>query len=81
MEWVAEGLALIFLGVLPGVFILAMGPSEQATRIACRAAAAMLLVMASWTAVTGARTAIVPIKLCPVVKGISAACLLLGSLA
>ena len=33
-----------------------------------RAAAVMLLVMAVWTGVTGARTSIIPFKLCPIVK-------------
>jgi hypothetical protein len=28
----------------------------------------MLILMAGWTAVTGARTSIIPIKICPFVK-------------
>jgi hypothetical protein len=39
----------------------------------------MLLVLAALTALTGARTSALPIKLCPVVKTLAAVLLLLGS--
>jgi hypothetical protein len=39
----------------------------------------MLLVMGGLTAMTGARTSNIPIKLCPVVKTIVAILFLLGS--
>lgn len=78
MEWVAEGLALVFLGALPGLMLL-LGPTQPGAVLAIRAAAVMLLVMAAWTALTGARTSVVPIKLCPVVKTLAALCLLAGS--
>ena len=80
MEWVAEGLALVFLGVLPGLMLLT-GATSGAGLVVIRAVAVMLLVMAFWTRVTGARTSSVPMKLCPVVKTIAAACLLAGSIA
>lgn len=79
MEWVAEGLALIFLGALPGLILL-VGPPHAEAVLVFRAAAVMLLVMAVWTALTGARTSVLPIKLCPVVKSVAAMCLFLGSL-
>jgi hypothetical protein len=80
MEWVAEGITLVFLGVLSSTVLLALGPSDGAARLVLRASAAMLLVMAAWTALTGARTSLSPIKLCPVVKSLAAACLLFGTL-
>lgn len=80
MEWVAEGLALVFLGVLPGLLLLT-GSTSGTGLLVIRAVAVMLLVMALWTRVTGARTPSVPMKLCPVVKTIAAACLLAGSIA
>ena len=37
--------------------------------IVYRASAAMLIIMAIWTSLTGARTSIIPIKICPYIKG------------
>jgi predicted ester cyclase len=68
MEWVAEGLTLCFVGALVLSVTLLAGPASPASVVAYRASAVMLLVMALWTGVTGARTSIIPIKLCPVVK-------------
>jgi hypothetical protein len=68
MEWVAEGLTLAFIGLLALVTTLFGGPGNAGTHIVYWAASAMLLVMAAWTALTGARTSIVPIKICPFVK-------------
>ncbi len=79
MEWVAEGLALIFLGCLTGLVLVTRGPAGAGAVLVYRAVAAMLIVMAVWTAVTGARTAIVPMKICPIVKSASALCLIFGS--
>ncbi len=68
MEWLAEGLALCFLGALPALVAQAFGLAHPAAALVLRACAAMLLMMAALSAATGARTPIVPIKLCPVVK-------------
>jgi hypothetical protein len=68
MEWVGEGLTLCFLGLL-AVFVTALGGRETpVSLIVYRASAAMLFVMAAWTQLTGARTSILPIKICPFVK-------------
>jgi hypothetical protein len=68
MEWVAEGLTLCFLGALVLYVALVAGPANPVSVMVFRASAAMLLVMAVWTGVTGARTSIIPIKICPIVK-------------
>jgi hypothetical protein len=79
MEWVAEGLTLCFIGLLV-LFITILGGSQaQVSIIVYRAAALMLLIMAGWTFFTGARTSIVPIKICPVVKTAVAILFSLGS--
>ena len=79
MEWVAEGLALCFIGLLV-LFVTALGDSQDdASLIVYRASAGMLIVMAIWTALTGARTPIVPIKICPFVKTLVAILFILGS--
>jgi hypothetical protein len=80
MEWVAEGLTLCFIGLLV-LFVTALGDSQNdASLIVYRASAGMLIVMAIWTALTGARTSIIPIRICPFVKTIVAVLFIVGSI-
>ena len=72
MEWVAEGLMLIFIGLLVLVTTLVIGPNSPTADLVYYAAAGMLMVMAIWSAFTGARTSILPMKACPFVKSIVA---------
>ncbi len=74
MEWVAEGLALGFLGLL--AVVVTLGVSHGDRGLVYGLIAAMLLVMAAWTAVTGARGSVVFFKLCPAVKSLAAALLI-----
>ena len=79
MEWVAEGLALCFIGFLV-LFVTLLGePKEGSSLIVYRASAGMLIAMAIWTGLTGARTPIIPIKICPFVKTVVAVLFILGS--
>jgi hypothetical protein len=79
MEIIAEGLTLIFLGVLP-ILVTVWGDMESTTaNIVYFAEAGMLLVMALVTLFTGSRTPVIWYKLCPAVKVIAAAFLVLGS--
>lgn len=80
MEWVAEGLALCFLGALVLVLALSDVRFSSAAVLVYRMVAGMLLVMAVWTRLTGSRTAILPIKLCPAVKSLCACAIFIGSL-
>jgi hypothetical protein len=70
MEWVAEGLTLIFIGLLVLATTLIIGPSLPTAKLVYYAAAGMLFVMAIWSGFTGARTSILPMKACPFVKSI-----------
>ena len=70
MEWVAEGLTLIFIGLLVLATTLIIGPSLPTAKLVYYAAAGMLFVMAVWSGFTGARTSILPMKACPFVKSI-----------
>ena len=80
MEWIAEGLALCFIGLL-ALFITIWGDSQNPISIMVyRVSAAMLIAMAILTSLTGARTAIVPIKICPIVKTVVAVLFILGSI-
>jgi hypothetical protein len=68
MEWVAEGLALCFLGILVAVSSFVIGPDRPATHLVARASTAMLFALAVLSWLTGARTAVLPMKLCPFIK-------------
>jgi hypothetical protein len=79
MEWIAEGLTLCLIGLLV-LFVTLLGGSQNAVSIIVyRTCAAMLVVMAILTASTGARTSIVPIKICPAIKIVVATLFILGT--
>lgn len=79
MEWIAEGLTLCFLGVLPGLMAISGGLASPQGRTILYAAASMLFVLAGLSAATGAKTSIGPMKACPVVKTIVAALYVAGA--
>ena len=80
MELIAEGLTLIFLGVLPLLVTLSVGVQDRTAGIVYLACAVMLLVMAVLTAVTGGRTPTIWYKLCPVIKTVVAVLFILGTI-
>jgi hypothetical protein len=68
MTWVSEGLGLIFIGVLvASVYALGKGNNAAAAG-AIVISSLMLLIMALWSFLTGAKTSILPMKICPFVK-------------
>lgn len=79
MEWVGEGLTLCFVGLLVLSITILTGPEILAAKIIYRAAALMLVVLAALSTATGARTSIVPMKICPFVKTGCAILFFLGS--
>ncbi len=79
MEWVAEGLTLCFIGVLVLLTNILGGTANDVSRIVFRIAAGMVIIMATWTALTGGRTSNIPIKICPFVLTIVAILFLTGS--
>ena len=80
MEVIAEGLTLIFLGVLPLLVTLLVGVQARTAGIVYLACTVMLLVMAVLTAMTGARTSTIWYKLCPVIKTVVAVLFILGTI-
>jgi hypothetical protein len=81
MEWVAEGLTEIFVGILL-ILVTARGGADDAMAIVVyRATAGFLLALALLTALTGARTPVVWFKACPFVLATAIVLLLAGSLA
>ena len=79
MEWAAEGLTLCFIGVLVLLVTIWGGSQNLISIIVFRVSAAMLVIMAGWTLLTGARTSIIPIKICPLVKTAVVVLFFLGS--
>ena len=80
MEWIAEGLTLCFIGGLVFVITFSEGLQCFISYIVYQLSGAMLLVMAGLSAMTGARTSNLPMKLCPFIKTIVAVMLILGSI-
>jgi hypothetical protein len=80
MEWVAEGLTLIFVGAVVLITALLGGGQSQVARGVYLAVAAMLVLLAGLSLLTGARTPVLPMKLCPLVKSTSATLIVLGAL-
>ena len=79
MEWIAEGLTMVFIGLLVLLVALMFDGQNEVAAFVYRASAVMLLIMAGLSAMTGARTSILPMKMCPYVKTVVAILLLVGS--
>lgn len=80
MEWMAEGLTLCFLGVLTGLVTANGAAAGALSALVIQANATMLLLMAVLSLATGARTAVLPMRLCPAVKTGVAVLFILGTL-
>lgn len=68
MEWIAEGLTLCFIGILVLLITFSVGSQDVASVIVYWICGMMLVAMAGLSLLTGASTAIIPIKICPLVK-------------
>ena len=80
MEWVAEGLALAFVGALVALVTAAGGASDPVGGIVVWAVAAFCIIIGAWTFIVGRRSSILPIRLCPPVLLVAAGLLVLGNL-
>lgn len=80
MESIAEGITLIFLGVLVLLVTIIGSYQNTVSRVVFWTCAIMLIVMAMLTALTGARTSILPYKICLFVKTAAAILFILGVL-
>ena len=77
-EWIAEGIAVCTVGILV-ILVTALAAGEGASLIVYRVSAGFFLVVAGLTALTGARTPVLPFKICPFLLTAVAALLLVGS--
>jgi hypothetical protein len=79
MEWIAEGVAMVYVGALVAGVTLIDGDIGSAARLVDRMAAGLLAAIAVLTAATGARTPVAWFKACPLVLAGCAALILVGS--
>jgi hypothetical protein len=80
MEWINEGLALIFIGGLILFATYTWGPADRHTIQLVWGSALMLVAMAILSLFTGFRVDFLPYKLCPFLFGLSAGLLILGTI-
>ena len=80
VEWVAEGLALAFIGVSTFVLTVAAGLSDPVAVLVYRMNAAALIVFAAWHYLVGFKTRLLPVKLCPAVLTSAAALVVVATL-
>jgi len=79
MEWIVEGVSLIFIGVLVAVVTI-IDPASVVSKAVYQVSAVALIVLASVSLFTGFRVNFLPFKLCPVIFTASALLILVGSL-
>jgi hypothetical protein len=79
MEWITEGLALIFIGVLVAT-VTAIDPSNVVSTAVYFVSVIMLLVMALLSLFTGFKVSFLPFKLCPFIFTASAVLIMIGGL-
>jgi hypothetical protein len=77
MEWIIEGVALIFIGVIvAGVTII--DPTNNVSVFVYFASSAVLIVLAVVSLFTGFKVNFLPFKLCPFLFTLSAILIFLG---
>jgi hypothetical protein len=79
MEWVAEGLALIFIGVLVLLVTFFGDRSSSTAQIVFAACSSALFALAILSLFTGARIKFLPFRLCPVIFTVSAILIQFGA--
>ena len=79
MEWIIEGFALIFIGVLV-VTVTVIDPSNVVSTAVYFISIIMLLVMALLSLFTGFKISFLPFKLCPFIFTTSAVLIVIGGL-
>ena len=77
MEWMIEGIALIFIGILVAAITI-VAPRSAAARTAYMTSSACLVVLAVISLFTGFRIHFLPFRLCPVIFLSSALLVIIG---
>lgn len=79
MEWLIEGVALIFIGLLVATVTL-IDHVSPVSKFVYLLSAAALLALAVISLSTGFRVRFLPFRLCPIIFSVSAALILAGSI-
>lgn len=79
MVWIAEGITLMFAGLLVIAVTLVSDSRFAVTVVVYRMVAILLLALALVSLYTGAKTSILPMKLCPLVKTAAAVMIIWGT--
>lgn len=79
MEWVNEGLTLIFVGILIVAVTFLGEKNSIAQYLVYLLSVCLLIAMAVLSALTGARVKFLPYQLCPFIFTISAILIIIGS--
>jgi len=80
MSWIAEGVALIFIGAVVLLTVAIAGTENDATRVVTWCAAAAMFALLGVNLFTGFRTSVIPIKLCVLIDGLAGVLFLIGSI-
>jgi hypothetical protein len=79
MEWMAEGVTHISIGVLVILATAIDGAADSTTQLLYVVSAGILVLLAALTTATGARTPVIWFRICPFVLSSAAALLLVAS--
>jgi hypothetical protein len=79
MEWIVEGVALVFVAALIGVVTAIQGPRGPGAGLVYGMSAGFLMAMAIVSLFTGARASLLPYKLCAPIFAGSALLILAGA--
>lgn len=80
MEWIAEGISHISIGVLVILVTAIDGSADATTQLVYVVSACVLVVLAGLTAATGSRTSVIWFRICPFVLSTAAALLIIAAL-
>ena len=79
MEWITEGVALIFIGLLVGAVTI-VDPTQNVSRVVYAIAVGGLITLALVSLFTGFRVNFLPFRLCPFIFTASAVFIFIGGL-
>jgi hypothetical protein len=79
MEWITEGVALIFIGVLVGAVAM-VDPTHKVSKVVYGMAVGGLFTLALVSLFTGFRVRFLPFRLCPFIFSASAMFIFIGGL-
>ncbi len=77
MEWIVEGISLIFIGILIAA-VTAIEPKTPVSTAVYLASSSCLIILAIISLFTGFKIGFLPFRLCPIIFSSSAILIILG---